>query len=210
MVGELGRADRRVVSLPPGARWAESSLPAEAVIQLGEWDQSLVHGHVVIRVCPSHPEAAVYVDDGAQRVRIDDCPVDADRGAQDECPAGTVVAGGRRDNPKPSADEGPRGPPAEVLFHDCRDADITERPRPEREVQTARVAVELERQSHRADAAERDADPYAVTGSGALSGTWNRLTEKNQDSQEGWETLQGDAWGPFVSGVGTIRSGVPS
>lgn len=177
----------------------------EAVVQLGERHEPLVKRNVVARIGTVDPEATIHVDEEPRRVTGGRIPIDPDRYPGDESPAGALrgVRAGSADQPQAGADDRTSGARAEVLLAHRRNADVSEAPRADGEVDAATVAKELDAQRSRADAADGNADPDPVAGAGArnLSLDTHRVSEESEGYREDCDLLDLHASG-LVSAVG--------
>ncbi|HAY76888.1 MAG TPA: hypothetical protein DCY33_03520 [Gemmatimonadetes bacterium] len=160
-------------------------LPREAVVQLGERDESPVHRKIVSRIRSLQPEPAVKIQNQASGMTVGERPVESYRSSQHQGHAGSflVWAERRGSQPQTNSRDGLDVRRPKVLPSGHRDAQVMERPSTDAKVDTSSVPEKLESQRDGADSTS--GDPYAHSIASTRSLPRQRCRERDANYGDG-------------------------
>lgn len=140
-----------------------SGSATDAVVHLGEWDESADGRGRIVRVVAPDPESSVHVQKDTDRVGFMDFPVDPDRGSEYKSPAGALI---RRSTGSDEPGSGPYdrfcGCCSEVPLEHRGEADVLEAPGAKREIETGGVPEQLDVERDRAAPSDGYPEPHPV------------------------------------------------
>ena len=145
-------------------------LPREAIVQLGEGDESPVHRKIVSRIRSLQPESAVQVQNQASGMTVGERPVESYRNSQYQGHTGSFPVWAERCDGQPQTSSSDRFDVRrpKVLPSGHRDAQVIERPSTDAKVETSIFPVELESQRDGTDPTSGDPHAHSIASTRSL------------------------------------------